>query len=227
MLRQAEVFDRTARAIAAGLEPELPIAIDSFVPTPPVIRSLAGLQAEYPNLTVTLFTEGMGAAERRVRDGTATLGLCALLPSMVQDLQATALKQVTLVPVVAPTHPLARQARVVTRDILGEHVQLILTDPQQKPGPSFSVVSSRVWRFVDITRRLEFLLAGFGWGTMPRHLVQPHLEAGRLVQLHIEDPGVLPGSIGLFAIHDRRRALGAGARWLLHALQQQAWLTEL
>lgn len=227
VLRQAEVFDRTARAIAAGLEPELPIAIDSFVPTPPVIRSLAGLQAQYPNLTVTLFTEGMGAAERRVRDGTATLGLCALLPSMVQDLQATALTQVTLVPVVAPTHPLAREARVVTRDILGEHVQLILTDPQQKPGPSFSVVSSRVWRFVDITRRLEFLLAGFGWGTMPRHLVQPHLEAGRLVQLHIEDPGVLPGSIGLFAIQDRRRALGAGARWLLHALQQQAWLTEL
>lgn len=222
VLRQADVFERTAQAIAAGLEPELPIALDSFVPTTPVILSLAGLQVQYPDLAVTLFTEGMGAAERRVRDGSATLGLCALLPSMAQELQAIPLTQVTMVPVVAPSHPLARETRTITRDILGEHVQLILTDPLQRPGPSFSVVSTRVWRFVDIARRLEFLLAGFGWGTMPQHLVQPHIEAGSLVKLAIDDPGVLPGTIGLFAIHDRQRPLGLGARWLLSELQRQA-----
>lgn len=227
VLRQAEVFERTAQAIAAGLEPELSVALDSFVPSAPVIRSLAGLQAQYPDLAVTLFTEGMGAAERRVRDGSATLGLCALLPSMVQELQAVALTQVTLVPVVAPGHPLARESRRITRDILGEHVQLILTDPQQRPGPSFSVVSTRLWRFVDIGRRLEFLLAGFGWGTMPQHLVQPHLNAGSLVRLDIDDPGVLPGSIGLYAIHGRQRPLGLGARWLLAQLQKQAWVAGL
>lgn len=138
--------------------------------------------------------------------------------------QATALTQVTLVPVVAPSHPLAKDTRVITRDVLAEHVQLILTDPQQKPGPSFSVVSPRVWRFVDIARRLEFLLAGFGWGTMPAHLVQPHLDDGRLVRLAIDDPAVLPGTIGLFAIHDRQRPLGIGARWLMAEWQRQAWL---
>ena len=223
VLRQAEAFERTAQSIAVGLEPELTLAIDSFVPTPPVIRGLAGLQAAYPDLTVTLFTEGIGAAERRVRDGSATLGLCALLPSTVQELQAAALTQVTLVPVVAAGHPLAGEARTLTRDLLAEHVQLILTDPLQRPGPSFSVVSARVWRFVDIARRLEFLLAGFGWGTMPLHLVAPHLSAGRLVRLPIDDPGLLPGSIGLFAIHDRKRPLGIGARWLLAELQRQSW----
>ncbi len=223
VLRQAEVFERTAQSISAGLEPELSIAVDSFVPTQPLIHSLAGLQAQHPNLTVTLFTEGMGAAERRVRNGSAILGLCALLPSTVQELQAAALTQVTMAPVVAPEHPLATETRPITRDILGEHVQLILTDPLQMPGPSFSVVSPRVWRFVDIARRLEFLLAGFGWCTMPLHLVEPHLQAGRLVRLAINDPGLLPGSISLFAIHDRHRPLGLGARWLLADLQQQAW----
>lgn len=223
VLRQAEVFERTAQAIAAGLEPELPIAIDSFVPTPPVIRSLAGLQAQYPDLAVTLYTEGLGSAERRVRDGSATLGLCALLPSMAQELQAIPLTQITMVPVVAPAHPLASESRVLTRDVLGEHVQLILTDPQQRPGPSYSVVSTRLWRFVDIARRLEFLLAGFGWGTMPRHLVQAHLDGGTLVALNVDDPGLTPPSIGLFAVHDRQRPLGMGARWLLAALQRQAW----
>jgi len=84
VLRQAEVFERTAQSISAGLEPELSIAVDSFVPTQPLIRSLAGLQAQHPDLTVTLFTEGLGAAERRVRNGSAILGLCALLPSTIQ-----------------------------------------------------------------------------------------------------------------------------------------------
>ena len=148
---------------------------------------------------------------------------CVLLPSTIQELQATALAQVTLTPVVAPGHPLATETRPITRDILAEHVQLILTDPLQVPGPSYSVVSPRVWRFVDIARRLDFLLAGFGWCTMPQHLVNPHLQTGNLVRLNINDPGLLPGTIGLFAIHDRHRALGLGARWLLDALRQQPW----
>ncbi|RUP31327.1 MAG: LysR family transcriptional regulator [Curvibacter sp.] len=224
VLRQAEVFELTARAISAGLEPELAIAVDSFVPTPALMRALAELQQTYPDLMVTLFTEGLGAAQRRVRDGSTTLGICALLPSTLQDVQATELTQVTLVPVVAPSHPLASEARPLTRDILAEHVQLILTDPQQLPGPQFSVVSPRVWRFVDIARRLEFLLAGFGWCTMPLHLVQAHLDHGRLKRLEIDDPAVLPGSFGLYAIHDRHRPLGLGARALLASLQRQPWL---
>lgn len=225
VLRQAEAFERTAQGIAAGLEPELTIAVDSFVPVPPLIRSLAGLQAQYPELQVTLFTEGLGAAERRVRDGSATLGLCALLPSTAQELQASVLTQVTTLPVVAPSHPLATERRPLTRDILAEHLQLILTDPLQRPGPSFSVVSPRVWRFVDNGRRLEFLLAGFGWCTMPQHLVQQPIAEGRLRRLPIDDPAVLPGSLGLFAIHDRQRPLGIGARWLLAELQRQRWFS--
>lgn len=221
VLRQADAFERTAKAMSAGLEPGLALALDSFVPSALVIRGLAGLQAQFPELAVTLFTEGLGAAERRVRDGSATLGLCVLMPAMVQDLQAALLTEVDMVPVVAPTHPLAAETRTITRDLLAEHVQLILTDPQQRPGPSFAVVSPRVWRFVDIARRLEFLLAGFGWGTMPRHLVEAHIAAGRLVRLSIDDPAVLPGAVRLYAVHHTQRPLGVGARWLLAELQRQ------
>lgn len=223
ILRQAVLFELTAQSINSGLEPELPIAMDSFTPTGPVIRALAELQGQYPNLEVTLYTEGMGAAERRVRDGTAAIGLCVLRPSSAKDLQCTPLTKITLLPVAAPSHPLAQEKRPLTVDILAEHVQLILTDPLQRSGPSFSVISSRVWRFVDIARRLEFLLAGFGWGTMPRHLIEPYLATGQLQPLHIDDPAVLPGSIGLFAIHERERPLGMGARSLMQALQRQQW----
>jgi len=222
VLRQAELFERTASAIAEGLEPELTFAVDNMVPIEPVISSLAALQRRYPDLAVTLFTEALGGTERRVRSGSAAIGLCMLFPAQVQDLQAYPLSAIELVPVVAPSHPLAHETRRMEREVLAEHVQLILTDPENQSGPSYSVVSPRVWRFVDLGRRLDFLLAGFGWATMPLHLVEPHLARGELKRLALEDPAIVPGAIPIFAIHQRSRALGTAARSLLADLQQGA-----
>ena len=220
VLRQAELFERTASAIAGGLEPELTFSVDSMVPTEPVIRTLGALQQRFPDLAVTLFTEALGGAERRVRSGSAALGLCMLFPAQVQDLQAYQVTAIELVPVVAPSHPLALEGRRLEREVLAEHVQLVLTDPESQGGPSYSVVSPRVWRFVDLGRRLDFLLAGFGWATMPLHLVEQHLRSGALKRLPIEDPSILPGSIPIYAVHQRARPLGAAARSLLQDLQQ-------
>ncbi|HYC03169.1 MAG TPA: LysR family transcriptional regulator [Azospirillaceae bacterium] len=219
VLRQAELFERTAGTIAQGLEPELTFAVDGMVPTGPVIRSLAGLQRRFPDLAVTLFTEALGGAERRVRSGSAALALCMLFPPQAQELQAYPVSSIELVPVVAPSHPLAQERRRLEREVLAEHVQLVLTDPENQGGPSYSVVSPRVWRFVDLGRRLDFLLAGFGWATMPLHLVEPHLRDGDLKRLPVEDPAVLPGSIPIYAVHQRNRQLGTAARWLLNDLQ--------
>jgi len=222
VLRQAELFERTASALAGGLEPELTFAVDGLVPTEPVIQSLAALQCRFPDLAVTLFTEALGGAERRVRAGSAALGLCILFPVQAQDLQAYPVTTIELAPVVAPSHPLAHETRRLEREVLAEHVQLVLTDPENQAGPSYSVVSPRVWRFVDLGRRLDFLLAGFGWATMPVHLVERHLCNGELKRLPIADPAILPGTIPIYAVHQRNRALGAGARSLLLDLQNYA-----
>ena len=220
VLRQAELFERTASAIAEGLEPELTFAVDNMVPSEPVIESLAALQARFPDLAVTLFTEALGGAERRVRSGAATLGLCLLMPNQAQDLQAYPVTSIELVPVAAPSHPLAQERRRLEREVLAEHVQLVLTDPENQGGPSYSVVSPRIWRFVDLGRRLDFLIAGFGWATMPLHVVEDHLKSGALKRLPIDDPAVLPGSIPIYVVHQRSRPLGTAARSLLNDLQK-------
>jgi DNA-binding transcriptional LysR family regulator len=220
---QAEQFRRVAGAIAAGLEPELNLAISTLVPTGPVLRALAGLQRTFPDLPVALYTESVGGAERRIADGTASLALCSLIPTMHPHLQLHRLATVSLVPVAAAEHPLAHARGPLTREVLANHVQLVLTDPTAAPGPSYSVVSPRIWRFVDILRRLEFLLAGFGWCTMPLHLVADHLAAGRLVRLALDDTGVLTEGLPVFAVHQRNRPPGQAARWLLDDLLRQEW----
>jgi DNA-binding transcriptional LysR family regulator len=223
VLMQADRFSRMAHAMSAGLEPELGIAIDSMVPTGPVLDCLRRLQTTFPDLAVNIFTEGLWSAERRVREGTAALALCVLSPARVQDMRAYPLTSVALVPVVAPGHPLAQIKAPIERQMLVDQVQLIMTDPAQSGGPSFNVVSSRVWRFVDIGRRLEFLLGGFGWCNMPLHLVEGHLRDGRLVGLDLAEMQSLADVLPVHAIHRRDALLGKAAQWLLADLQEQQW----
>jgi len=222
VLRQAELFESIATEIAAGLEPELTLAVDNFLPTQPVIESLQALRDKYPNLPVTLFTEGLGAAERRLRNRSAALALCALLPTAQQDIQTYPLTSIRLVLVASSSHPLAKERRPITRDVLQEHVQLILTDPYDSSGPSHGVVSPRIWRFVDMGSRLEFLLAGSGWATMPAHLIEPYLSNGMLAALKIRDPAVAPDFVlPIYAAHERSRPPRPAARWFLEDIQNR------
>lgn len=222
VLTGAARFEAMAAATRDGVEPELAIAIDPLVPTDAFIDSLHALRAEFPCLSVSFSTEGLGGAERRLRRGEAALALCILLPGVPEDMAALPLLGIDLVPVVSADHPLARLGRAATRADLAEHVQLVLSDPSTPDGPSYGVVASRPWRFVDLGRRLDFLLAGLGWCRMPARLVAPDLSAGRLAPLVIEDdPAGAQGSLTIYAAHLRDQPLGRAGSWLLANLQQQ------
>ena len=220
VVHQSELFESVARGIAAGIEPEFTLALDSVVPSEPIVESLRGLQNAFPDLPVTLFTENFSAAVRRLRNKSSALAICALFPD-AQDLLAVPLLSVTLTPVAAASHPLAQLPQPIPRDRLLDHVQLVLTDPLDASGPSFGIVSHRVWRFADLSRRLEFLLAGFGWARMPLHLAAPYLADGRLRGLSFDDPTMGPATIPISAVHERDRPLGKAARWFLDTLRTQ------
>ncbi|GJD64721.1 LysR family transcriptional regulator [Methylobacterium frigidaeris] len=220
VLSGAGRFEAMAAGTREGLEPELAVAIDPLVPTAPLIESLRALRDAFPHLVVSFSTEGLGGAERRLRRGDAALAFCILLPSVPEDLTALPLLGARLLPVVAPDHPLALLGRAATRADLEEHVQLVLSDPSAPDGPCHGVIGTRFWRFVELARRLDFLLAGLGWCRMPEHLVRPHLAEGRLVALDIDDdPAAWAGPLTVYAAHLRDRTLGPAGRWLLGDLQ--------
>lgn len=117
---------------------------------------------------------------------------------------------------------MSRVARPVHQGELEPHVQLVLSDPVDPDGESYGLAGSRQWRFVDLGRRLDFLLAGFGWCRMPEHLVSDHLAAGRLKTLTLaEDPTPATG-LHIYAAHLRQRPLGRAGRWLLNELQTRS-----
>ncbi|EFH12022.1 LysR family transcriptional regulator [Teichococcus cervicalis] len=217
LLKSAELLRARAEGIAGGLEPELSIAVNPLLPLPPALAALRALGNEFPQLPVTLLTEGIDAPERHLRDGTVQMAIYPV-ERAVTDLEATLLMEVRLVPVVARGHPLAELPAPLPRAALAEHVQLVLTDGSPRGGPGRGVLSPRTWRFADLNTRLQFLLAGFGWCNMPEHMVARLIAEGRLCRLRLEEQEGL--TLPLHLVHERGRPPGLAGRWLAARLRQ-------
>jgi DNA-binding transcriptional LysR family regulator len=222
VLSSAARFEAVAAGARAGIEPELSLAIDPLVPTAPLIASLRALHQTYPHLPVNFSTEGLGGALRRLRSGDVALAVCLLLPSIPQDVVASTLFQVKLVPVVSTEHPLASLGRPATRGDLAGHIQLVLSDPVDREANNYGLISAAPWRFVDLGRRLDFLLSGFGWCWMPEHLVEHHVATGALVEIDLaEDARVSGESLSIYAARMARNVPGPAGQWLLNDLQSR------
>ena len=157
LLRGAETLRARAEAIAADVEPALTLAVDTVFPDQVLMASLRALHDTFPHLPVTLFTEGLGGAEQRLREGTARLGICPPLPNAATDLEISFLASIPTVPVVAADHPLAREPEPLSREVLERHLQLVLTDRTSlTAGFSGNVVGAEIWRFADQASRLEY-----------------------------------------------------------------------
>jgi DNA-binding transcriptional LysR family regulator len=219
VIDDAEVLKARAEAIAGDVEPDLTLAVDAVFPNGALMYSLKALRQAFPRLSVTLFTEQLGGAEQRLRDGVARLGLFVPFMPLAPDHETEFLVDIETLPVVAAGHPLAARGRLNRHDLEPE-VQLILTDRTQiTVGLSGSVISDHVWRFADLGTRLEFLLAGFGWCFMPTHIVRGHILAGRLKVLDLE--GIKGPLLSVHIVHKRGRRPGKAGRWLIEDLRRR------
>jgi DNA-binding transcriptional LysR family regulator len=220
ILESAKSMRARAESMAADVEPELTLAVDAIFPMPLLMASLNALRGEFPKLPATVFTEALGGAEQRLREGAARMAIYPMPAGPPSDLNAEFLTRIALVPVVAADHPLARASAPIAREALEPHVQLVLTDrTSMTQNMQGGVIGSHIWRFADLSTRLEFLLAGFGWCNMPRHMVEDHIAAGRLKRLVIADH--VPVELPISVAHERGRRLGRASRWLVDDLRER------
>jgi DNA-binding transcriptional LysR family regulator len=125
-----------------------------------------------------------------------------------------------MVPMVAVNHPLAKEPGPLTREILEQQIQLVVTDrsslTQNLKG---GIYSARIWRFADFATRLDYLLGGFGWCHMPWHMVHEHIRAGRLKQLDISQSKGL--TMPVHVVRRRGTRLGPASRWRIEDLRRR------
>jgi len=201
------------KGMAAGLEPEVRLAVDVMVPSRRLSELLRAFSEKFPTVSLRLSVEALGAVAGLVLERRAVLGISGPLAAERPELERIRIGSVELAPVAAPSHPLARLEKLppgAGRD----HVQLVLTDRSTLlEGRDFGVVSGRTWRLADLGAKHALLREGIGWGNMPLEMVEADLASGKLVRLNMpDDPG---GIIPLSAIYRRDAPPGPAAAWLL------------
>lgn len=203
-----------ARGLVGGLEAEVALVVDVMLPTSVLASVLEAFRAAFPTVALRLHVEALGAVAQLVLDGAAGIGISGPLLRQLETLEQALVGRVALVPVAAPSHPLARKAGPVTVADARAEVQLVLTDRSRlTEGLDLGVMGLETWRLADLGAKHALLLAGVGWGSMPEPMVRDDLAAGRLVRLALDHWSA--GLYALQAIHRADTAPGPAARWLV------------
>jgi len=206
------------RSLHAGLESEVALVIDVMVPGEATADVLAKFREHYPTVALRLRVEGLGAVAECLIDEGAQLAIGGPIVGDDPTLERQAIGEVQLIPVAAPTHPLAA-ANIVPGESRA-HLQLVLSDRSTRTeGREFSVLSPLTWRLGDLGAKHSLLKQGLGWGNMPREMVAGDLQNGKLVELDLpEKPG---DQYTLFALWRRDTRLGPATSWLIDTFRER------
>lgn len=209
-------------ALKCGLESQLTLAIDTLFSKDRLATVLAELARVYPSVNVTVRNEPLGGVLDLVLARECVLGISALMIDWPDEIEPCEFGVLELVPVAAPTHPLATERGKITATMLRDHLQLILRDPGDLTKDlDLAITAVRTWRLTDITTKRALLKTGVGWGHMPLHAVQDDLADGSLVKLKLP---IRPGGRQTYVLVHRLDAPpGPAGRWLKERLL--AWDT--
>lgn len=205
-----------AQSIAGQTEAEVRLAIEQVFPNEVLIACLKRFHERFPAVSVTLYGDGLGAPEQSLEDDIAAIAIYSPVSEALSGIVLTFFGHVPITVVAAVGHPLARVGAPITGEQLDEHVQLILADRARRTRGI--IMGARTWSFVDQNSRLDFILNGFGWSLMPRHLAQSHIDSGALVELQLEIHNGRRLWFPLYSAHRANRPPGPAAQWLMQQL---------
>jgi DNA-binding transcriptional LysR family regulator len=83
-------------------------------------------------------------------------------------------------------------------------------------GEDWGVLAAETWRLSDLSAKHALLLAGIGWGSLPRPMIDGDLRAGRLVVLDL--PEWPRFDFPFCVIHRTDTPPGPAGRWLIDRL---------
>jgi DNA-binding transcriptional LysR family regulator len=216
-----DLLKARAKGMSAGLEPELSVVIDVFYPIDAITQVAKEFRQKYPAVPLRIYVEALGGAIKPVLDGRCSIGVIGSLPAIPDTLTYERLPGIAFLMVAARDHALASHRGKISKEALGKHTQIVLTDRSElSSGREFGVMSSSTWRLADLFAKHHFLLNGLGWGGMPLHVVRKDLAEGRLSVLPIEDVPPDGLILTMSVVWQTKSPPGPAGRWFVDRLKQ-------
>lgn len=203
-----------AKSLAGGLEAEVALAVDVMFPACELVRILEAFQREFPSVALRLRIEALGSILQLVLDRTCGIGVSGWMSAVPDHIERQQIGHVQLIPVAAPTHPLAQHVGPIPTALLRDQTQLVLTDRSTlTAGRDFGVYSLHDWRLADLGAKHALLRAGLGWGGLPEPLIREDLANGHLVRLQLAEQSET--RFPLYLIQRTDTPPGTAGLWLM------------
>lgn len=216
-------FRRTARSFTGGLEAEVHIAVDAFVPMEGIYAVLCEFSRTFADTAVRLHSAIAGLDLYLARYP----GASAFVPDLGMPNPATernSVGMVELVAVAAPDHPLSQIDGPLGSNDLAKYFQIVLSGQHFLPTDrNPGVHATRRWYADNLVIKRDLIRNGLGWGSLPRHLAADDLVSGSLVEL---TPGRWDGAdqmprIPYVLTRSQASAAGPASTWLFEHLSAQ------
>lgn len=177
-------FRVQAQSMSKGIEAELILVVETFLPLSIFMLALRHFQSEYPMVQLRINAVRPQDASGQLLENRADLGLFLLSPKSEPDLESRVIAEMDFVAVAAPDHPLAELPPHFPKEAMRDHLQIVVSDPKAvTDSTAYGVVGVNQWRVSDVRLRYELVKKGIGWGSMPRPMVEADLTRGELVEL--------------------------------------------
>ena len=217
VLAEVDALRRLASGMVMGIEPTVSLCLDALFPFDALVELCRAFTKEFPSVDLRIDTQVLSAVSEKVLCGNATLGVTSPA-AIAPGLERHVLAPVRLIPVASSKHPLAAARGKVSKALVAEAIQIVLSERKDSGSPDQGVISPRTWRVADLQTKHALIRAGLGWGNLPEHVIRGDLRKKRLVALHPAGWAEDEITVALCAIHRPDAVLGPAHRWLLQEL---------
>ncbi|WP_448552383.1 LysR substrate-binding domain-containing protein [Thalassotalea montiporae] len=182
-----------AQTIAHGWEPKIRIGIDSILDCQPLMNTLAGFLADYPNIEVDISEHVMNGTWEALQEDKVDLVIGA--PSPVpnhQGIRTFSLGSLSQVLVAAPNHPIARLSQPVSTTDIEDFRTVIVHDSARNaiPWTSNVIEQSQHFYVTSVHQKIAAIKAGLGVGFLPQARIAELVSQKALVIIPSENAPV-------------------------------------
>ncbi len=190
LLRAAGDLESRMRQVATGFEAEVRLIHDSLVPTGALLDDVRDFEAMNCGTRLRLGTEVMSGVWEALREGRADIVIATGDGPSGGGYKALQVGSVDFIFCVAPSHPLARQKRPLTRDDLLDHTAVVIADSARSGMTRTAGLLSGQKRLTvsSVAAKIACMIAGLGHGYVPQACVQRELKRGELVSVETDAP---------------------------------------
>lgn len=226
LLQAAAELERRVQRVATGWEAELRIAVDMLIPAERLYPLVAAFLAAGHATQIRIAYEVLGGTWDALATGRADLAIGA--PGDLPPRGGIATRPLCftrLLPLAAPSHPLATWNGPIPTEELRRHRAIAIADTSQelRARTTWLHDGQPVLRVPDMRAKAAAQVAGLGIGHLPRWLAEGEIAAGRLVELQLAEPRPpTPCHIAW-----KSRQPGQALAWFLEALNTPQTVAQL